>query len=158
VVPDGVRAVLGVPLRLGGVPLGSLDVYLDAPHAWDESEQRALVRYSDVIESTLAAAFSADRAGALAAQLQYALDYRVVIERAVGFLMASNGVDAVAAFNRLGTAARNTRRKIGDVSEEVLAESFRRRSGVRRRRLSPQLPSGDDGLVPPTERVPTGRD
>jgi GAF domain-containing protein len=121
VVPDGVRAVLGVPLRLGGVPLGSLDVYIDRPHQWDESEQNALVRYSDVIESTLAAALAAERAGTLAAQLQYALDYRVVIERAVGFLMASNGVDAVAAFNRLRTAARNTRRKIGDVSEELLA-------------------------------------
>lgn len=121
VVPDGVRAVLGVPLRLGGVPLGSLDVYLDTPHPWDESERKALVRYGDVIESTLAAALAAERAGALAGQLQYALDYRVVIERAVGFIMASNGVDAVTAFNRLRTAARNTRRKIGDVAEELLA-------------------------------------
>jgi GAF domain-containing protein len=121
VVPLGVRAVLGVPLRLGGVPLGSLDVYVDAPHDWDESERKALVRYSEVVESTLAAALEAERAGTLAAQLQYALDYRIVIERAVGFLMAADGVDAVTAFNRLRTAARSTRRKIGDVSEELLA-------------------------------------
>lgn len=115
-----VLAVLGCPLRLGGVPVGTLDVYCDEPHEWDEAEHAALSRYGDVIESTLSTAMAAHRAGELAGQLQYALDYRVVIERAVGFLMARHGMDAVSAFDLLRRAARDQRRKVADVAEELL--------------------------------------
>jgi transcriptional regulator with GAF, ATPase, and Fis domain len=121
VEPYHVRAVLGVPVRLGGVPVGTLDVYVDQPHEWDEVELAALLRYGEVVEATLAAALSAHRAGELADQLQYALDYRVIIERGVGYLMARDGSDAVEAFNRLRLAARSSRSKIGAVAEELLA-------------------------------------
>ena len=119
--PHHVHAILGVPIRLGGIPVGTLDVYLDRPHVWDESERAAISRYADVVETTLTAALKAHTAGELADQLQYALDYRVIIERAVGYLMASDQTDAVTAFNRLRRAARNNRTKIGEVAEQVLA-------------------------------------
>jgi GAF domain-containing protein len=125
----GIISMLGCPLRLGGVPVGTIDVYLDRPHQWDESEQAALARYSDVIESILAAALTAHRAGEIADQLQYALDYRVVIERAVGYLMAQRRVDAVVAFDLLRRAARDQRRKIGDVARELLDTGTLSRSG-----------------------------
>lgn len=118
--PQGVGAVLGVPVRLSGLPVGSLDVYRSAAHEWDDSETAALTRYSDVLEATIAAAVAADQAGELAEQLNYALDYRVPIERGVGYLMARNGVDHAAAFSRLRQAARSARRRIGDVAEELL--------------------------------------
>ena len=115
-----VRAVLGVPVRMGGVPVGTLDVYREHPHDWDDSEVAALGRYAEVIATTLAAALQAHTAGELARQLQYALDYRVLIERAVGYLMARESVDAVMAFNQLRGAARHRRTKIGRVAEHVL--------------------------------------
>lgn len=115
-----VRAVLGTPVLLGGVPVGTLDVYRERPHDWDDSEVAALARYAEVIATTLGAALQAHTAGELAKQLQYALDYRVLIERAVGFLMALHSVDAVAAFNLLRSAARSRRAKIGIVAEHVL--------------------------------------
>jgi GAF domain-containing protein len=115
-----VRAVLGTPVVLGGVPIGTLDVYKERPHAWDDSEVAAIGRYAEVIATTLGAALQAHTAGELARQLQYALDYRVVIERAVGYLMAKESLDAVGAFNALRTAARSRRTKIGLVSEHVL--------------------------------------
>ena len=52
-----------------------------------------------------ASAVAAHNAGELAAQLQYALDYRVIIERGVGHLMARDQVDAMTAFDRLRRAA-----------------------------------------------------
>ncbi len=118
--PLQIRAVLGVPVRLGAITIGTLDVYRNRPQAWDESEQRALNRYADLVETTLVTALSAHRAEELAGQLQYALDYRITIERGVGYLMARDGVDAVTAFNRLRRAARSTQRKIGDVATELL--------------------------------------
>lgn len=115
-----VRAVLGTPVRIGGVPVGTLDVYRESAHDWDESEVAALARYAEVIATTMTAAVQAHTAGELARQLQYALDYRVVIERAVGFLMATHDIDPVAAFNTLRTSARSRRTKIGEIAEHVL--------------------------------------
>jgi hypothetical protein len=112
--------VLGVPVRLGGVTVGSLDVYRDHPHTWDASERSALVRYSAVLETILRTLLAAHRSDELARQLQYALDYRVVIERAVGYLMAARHTDAVTAFDLLRRAARNRRRKVADLAQELL--------------------------------------
>ena len=119
--PHGVRAVLGLPVRLGAVTVGTLDVYYDRPHVWRDDECQALGRYRDVIESTLAAAVAAHNAGELAAQLQYALDYRVIIERGVGYLMARDRVDSITAFTRLRRAARDTQSKIGDVAQRLVS-------------------------------------
>jgi AmiR/NasT family two-component response regulator len=116
-----VRAVLGTPVRVGGVTVGTLDVYRENAHEWDESEVAALARYAEVIATTMTAAVQAHTAGELARQLQYALDYRVVIERAVGYLMAKGDIDPVAAFNALRNAARSRRTKIGEVAEHVLS-------------------------------------
>jgi GAF domain-containing protein len=115
-----VRAVLGTPVRVGGVTVGTLDVYRERAHEWDESEVAALARYAEVIATTMTAAVQAHTAGELARQLQYALDYRVVIERAVGYLMAKEDLDPVTAFNALRTAARSRRTKIGEIAEHVL--------------------------------------
>ena len=46
---------------------------------WQDDERQAFARYRDVVESTLATAVAAHKAGVLAAQLQWALDYRVII-------------------------------------------------------------------------------
>lgn len=120
-VSNDMLSVLAVPVRLGGVPVGSLDVYRDHAHHWDESERAALVGYSDVIGTTLTAAMAAHRAGELAKQLQYALDYRVVIERAIGYLMARRRLDASAAFELLRRTARDQRRRVADVASHLLA-------------------------------------
>lgn len=116
----GVHAALGVPVTLGGVPVGTLDVYRDHPHQWDDSECAALVRYSEVVQTTLEAALRAHTAGEIADQLQYALDHRVVVERAIGYLMARERLDSVAAFHLLRQAARSSRTKIGAAAEQLL--------------------------------------
>ena len=118
--PHPVRAVLGLPVRLGGVTVGTLDVFYNRPHIWQDDECQALARYRDVVESTLAASVAAHNAGELAAQLQYALDYRVIIERGVGYLMARDQVDSMTAFQTLRRAARDTQSKIGDVAQRLL--------------------------------------
>ncbi len=121
VAAEDVRAVAGIPVRLGGAPVGTLDAYLNQPHQWNDTERAALERYAEVVGVALSAALAAHRAGELADQLQYALDYRVSIERGVGYLMAREGIDAVTAFNRLRAAARSSRTRIGAVAEKLLS-------------------------------------
>jgi GAF domain-containing protein len=115
-----VRAVLGVPVRIGGGPVGTLNVYREHPYEWDETEAAALEAYAAVVSDLLATSVARHRSDKLAAQLGYALDYRVPIERAIGYLMAAQGLDSSTAFTRLRAAARSSRRKIVDVAAEVL--------------------------------------
>jgi len=118
--PAEVRAVAGIPLVLGGSPVGTLNVYRDTPYDWDKSDINALTAYGGLIAEILAAALSAQEHSIVASQLQYALDYRVVIERAVGYLMGTHRLDAVTAFDVLRKQARDSRRRIADVATDLL--------------------------------------
>jgi GAF domain-containing protein len=120
-LPPEVRAVAGIPVMLAGSPVGTLNVYRNLPNDWHESDIHALRAYSDLIAEIVSAALAADQRSALAEQLQYALDYRVVIERAVGYLMGSQGLDAVTAFSLLRKQARDSQRRVADVSAGILA-------------------------------------
>jgi GAF domain-containing protein len=115
-----VRAVAGVPILLGGSPVGTLNVYRSQPYGWDDSDMSALRAYADLVGELMAASLSSEEHSVTATQLQYALDYRVVIERAIGYLMATHGLDAVAAFNRLRKQARDSRRRVAELAAEIL--------------------------------------
>jgi GAF domain-containing protein len=118
---DGhVRAVLGMPVRVGGTAVGSLNVYVDRPYDWDDSDLEAMRAFNNVVEDGILAALLANRHEHLVDQLQEALDRRVFIERAVGLLMGRHQLDAVSAFDRLRRSARSQRRKVVDVATALL--------------------------------------
>jgi GAF domain-containing protein len=119
---DAVRAVLGVPLHAGKIAVGSLNLYRDRPSDWDATETAALEAYAELVEGLLLSALRAHQHEQLVQQLQHALDHRVVIERAVGVVMARENVDAVTAFNRLRQEARRAERKVAEVAADLLAE------------------------------------
>ena len=119
--PVGVRAVIGVPLRLGGASVGSLNAYRSEPYEWDDSERAALRAFNRTIEAVLGQAILAERHEAVVDQLQHALEHRVAIERAIGLLMGRHGLDAVDAYNRIRTAARTHRVRAAAVAEQLLA-------------------------------------
>src|SRR5919107_3412826 len=114
-----IRSGLSVPVDLGGGPIGTLDVYAADPRGWNQSEVTALQAYAGVIASLLSAAAKAQLKGALADQLQTALDSRALIERAKGALMERERLDDQEAFTHLRRAARSSRRKLTDVAREV---------------------------------------
>lgn len=116
-----IRAVVGMPTRLGA-PVGTLNVYCDQPRAWDESEIAALEAYNSLLEARLAESLLTKQHDRVVGQLQFALDSRVAIERAIGLLMGRDGVDGATAFNELRRAARSSRRRVNAVAEELLAE------------------------------------
>ena len=69
-----IRSGLSVPVRLGGRPIGTLDVYAAAPGGWDETEVSALQAYAGVVATLLGAAARAAVKSRLAEQLQATLD------------------------------------------------------------------------------------
>jgi GAF domain-containing protein len=115
----GILAVAGAPVPVSGITVGALNVYHDEPHRWVEPELTALQAYSRVLGDTLALALLAQRHDTTVKELRRALENRIHIERAVGYLMASQRLDAVTAFNRLRAEARRQRRKVVDLARET---------------------------------------
>jgi GAF domain-containing protein len=123
--PLGVIAVLGVPVHVAQTAVGSLNVYMNERREWDDADVEALQAFSGLIERVLAAAALTDRHSSVIEQLEFALEHRVVTERAVGALMAHQRVDAVTAFNLLRANARGQRRKVSEVAAQVVADVAR---------------------------------
>lgn len=122
-LPHGhVRALIGVPVRIGGGAVGSLNIYRDQPGEWADTERRALEAYARLLESFLVTGLESREREQLAEQLQRALDQRIIIERAVGAIMAREGADALAAFDQLRSRARRQQRKVADVAADLLSE------------------------------------
>ncbi len=117
-----IGGLLGVPIRLGGAPVGSLNVIRTQPWEWSDADISAVEAHARVIEELMAAAMLArDRSGVVD-QLQHALENRVTIERAIGIVMARRGIDATRAFHHLRLRSRNERRPVREVAEEIVAE------------------------------------
>jgi GAF domain-containing protein len=114
------RAGLSVPVQLEGGPIGSLDLYSAAPRDWDQAEISAAQVYAALAATLLCQAAAAQVKGRLADQLQVAFAHRNRIERAKGMVMVQEGIDDAAAFERLRSAARSSRRSLIDVVNEVL--------------------------------------
>jgi hypothetical protein len=117
---DGTCAALSVPVQLGGGPVGTLDIYVAAPREWDDSEVAGLQAYAGLVASLLAAAAGARVTGRLAAQLQDALEHRLLVERALAVLVNREGMDAQAALEWLRTTAGSLGCEVVEVAGEVL--------------------------------------
>ena len=126
---EGIRAALSVPVELGGSPIGTLDLYDRRPRDWTHAEVSALEACAGILAVLLGAAAQAHLQGQLAAQLQHALDHRVLIEQAKGVLMEREGIDTREAFERLRAMARSSRRKTADVAREILGQGQAPRPG-----------------------------
>ncbi|MCA1845744.1 MAG: GAF and ANTAR domain-containing protein [Actinobacteria bacterium] len=120
--PNGIAAVLGVPIVVAGNPVGSLNAYRREAYHWDDSDVDAIRAFARLTEDLMALAVIADRQDRLVEQLQRALRVRVAIERAVGIIMASESTDAVTAFETLRRLARSTRRRVADIAADVIAK------------------------------------
>jgi signal transduction protein with GAF and PtsI domain len=108
-------------VELDGDSIGTLGVYSATPRDWDAKEVNAVQAYAGIVASLLAAAAAVHVKARLAAQLQTALDRRMLIEQAKGILMAKEGIDAATAFECLRAAARSTRRRMVDVAHDLIA-------------------------------------
>ena len=142
-----IRSGLSVPVDLGGGPIGTLDVYAADPRGWDDSEITALQAYAGVVASLLSAAAKSHRRGALADQLQTALDSRGLIERAKGALMERERLDDQEAFTHLRRAARSSGRKLTEVAGEVAAGQPLPKGRPRPVKAKPEQPDGEAGTV-----------
>ena len=107
-VQAGFATAHALPLRLRGHVIGALVLFADRPAAPDEERLAIAQAMADVATIGLLQQRAVREQTELAAQLQAALDSRVLIEQAKGVLAASAGITVSEAFSRMRTHARRT--------------------------------------------------
>ncbi|GAA4285679.1 GAF and ANTAR domain-containing protein [Georgenia daeguensis] len=121
----GLRAVAGVPMRLGDRTVGALNMYHHDAREWPEGDLEAARVLANMATGYLINASSLARQSLLAQQLQHALDSRVVIEQAKGILAQADGITVDAAFERLRHYARSRGVKVREVASAVVSLDLR---------------------------------
>ena len=121
----GISSVAAIPLCLDGTCLGALDLYRTEAHAWTEEEVETAALLAAMAAGYLANASRLDRAEQTAAQLQEALDSRVVIEQAKGILAGERGISVDVAFTVLRGYARSRRAPLREVANAVVRLGLR---------------------------------
>jgi GAF domain-containing protein len=122
----GLRAVLASPIPYGDHAVGVVAVFAGTPTAWSEAEQEAVVAFTELAALLILNAMEASERGRLAAELQVALDSRVVIEQAKGVLVGRHGLTTRQAFERLRRQARDQRRPLSEVARAVVSAAEHR--------------------------------
>src|SRR5215216_4230422 len=121
-VDRGLRAVLASPIPYNQQAIGVVVVFSAKAQPWSPEGELALVAFTDLAALTIANTLQSEERGELAAQLQRALEARVVIEQAKGALVAQEGVSEREAFERLRRQARAERRRVVEVANEIMAD------------------------------------
>jgi len=109
-----------IPLRQGGVTLGSLHLYDAAPHPLQGAHLELATALAEIAAVGMVQYRSRVHAYRRAEQLQRALETRVVIEQAKGILSERGRLGAEEAFERLRGYARSARHSLHDVAAAVV--------------------------------------
>jgi GAF domain-containing protein len=116
-----VRGVLSAPLLRDGQPIGTCNALTTVVRGWTDADAGAVAAFAVVLGRLIGSIADARDKTRLTAQLQLALNSRVLIEQAKGAIMEREGVDAKRAFELMRRRARSTERRLADVAREVLA-------------------------------------
>jgi GAF domain-containing protein len=122
----GLRAVLASPIPYSDQAVGVVAVFAGRPHEWAEAEREAIVAFTELVALLILNAMEASERGRVAAELQVALDSRVVIEQAKGVLVGRHGLTTRQAFERLRRQARDQRRPLTEVARSVVSAAEHR--------------------------------
>jgi len=116
-----IRGVLSAPVLLDDQPIGTCNALTNAARGWTEADAGAVRAFAMVLGRLIGSITDARHKAELTAQLQFALNSRVLVEQAKGVLMEREGVDAERAFELLRRRARSSERKLVDVARELIA-------------------------------------
>jgi GAF domain-containing protein len=114
------RSVQALPMRLRGTTVGALNLFRTDSGPLDESDIVTAQALADVATIAILQHRAAIQAHLVVDQLNHALNSRVVIEQAKGFLAERAGLDMEAAFSWLRKYARNHNELLVDVAQKII--------------------------------------
>lgn len=117
---EGFRAVFAIPLRLRTERIGALNLFRTEPRMMTGSDLLVAQALADVATIGILHRRVLVHGTLINAQLQTALNSRVIIEQAKGVLSERSGLDMEQAFIELRTRARNANQHLSDTAHAVI--------------------------------------
>ena len=121
----GARAVFGLPLRVGAVRLGALNLYRSQPGLLSDAQHEDALLMADVVAQALIFLQGDAPAGVIAGELEANADFRYVVHQASGMVAAQLDVSVGQALLRLRAYAFGNERSLTEVAREVVARRLR---------------------------------
>ncbi|CAM5712925.1 ANTAR domain-containing protein OS=Streptomyces alboniger OX=132473 GN=CP975_12230 PE=4 SV=1 [Streptomyces alboniger] len=121
----GARAVFALPLQMGAISPGVLDLYAHVPVRLTAEELADAFAFADLAALVLLDARIDETGGSLGGPVEDLGAYRAEIDQASGILTAQLGVDIEESFVRLRAYAYARGRRLADVAADVVARRLR---------------------------------
>ncbi|MFC9692989.1 ANTAR domain-containing protein [Kribbella sp. NPDC056951] len=116
----GFASVQALPMRLRDVVIGAVNLLSDRAEPLDEDTIALGQALADAATVGILNQRALVRQEELSQQLQTALNSRILIEQAKGYLTHSLGLDVDDAFTELRTYARTNHRRMTDVANDIV--------------------------------------
>lgn len=118
----GYESMHAIPLRLRKETIGSLNLFRDRTGGFSDDDQVAARALADVATIGILHERSLRESDVARAQLQHALDSRVIIEQAKGVIAHTDNVDMDTAFRIIRTRARSRSTRLSEVARQIVEE------------------------------------
>jgi GAF domain-containing protein len=118
---NGFQAVSAVPMRLRTSTIGALNLFSSTRTALDTGDVAVAQALADIATIGILQERSIRDSRTFSAQLEVALESRIVIEQAKGIVAERSRISVDEAFLRIRTFARNHNRRLTDTAREVIA-------------------------------------
>lgn len=119
----GFRAIHAFPLRLRGEVIGALNMFGTQAGPMKEVDVRVVQALADIATIALLQERAIARGELLAEQLQSALNSRIVVEQAKGYLAQLHGETPDEAFTRMRAYARRHGLRLSEVAFTVTTDA-----------------------------------
>jgi len=117
----GVAGVAGIPMRLDDQVIGALNLYSAEARAWSDEDIAVARVLADVATSYVVNASKLSQQEQLNAQLQQALESRIIIEQAKGITAQQHEVSIDKAYQLIRRHARSNNASLRVVAEAIVA-------------------------------------
>lgn len=116
----GLTTVRSFPLVLHGAPIGSMNYFWTRPVRGNGTIDEAAALLADLAAGYVATRREQDDSSVLVGNLRGALESRVAVEQAKGYVAGRTGMGLDDAFDALRRRARSERRKLGEFCVDVV--------------------------------------
>lgn len=120
----GLRSVHAFPMRLRATVLGTLNLFRAQPGTLSDADVLVAQALAHAATIALLQDKTASDLHQLTAQLQGALNSRVIIEQAKGIIAERADIEMDEAFERLRAYARKRHTKLADIAEAVVTHTL----------------------------------
>lgn len=120
----GIHRVLSIPLRHREGLFGTLSMVRLSPRDYTDEDITAAERLADVLAASIVREQVLREALAVTAQLQHALEARVVIEQAKGMVAAERRLSIDQALDCLRSFARSRQLRLADVAADIVSREL----------------------------------